>query len=320
MKELPQQGADLMPRTAVCIEILSESGVEFHVDTPSKGSPWAFTVKAAKELKGTRFPGYAASRFICHLAQSENLLPFLLGTHCAPIAIPVERDAAGVWKIYSEADIRRMGFTQTARRFQDINAKLQGVGQGKSLQERIDERGKLTKQAFGNQGHLVIAGAGGKHICAACLPVADAQNLVIDQTIYWKVILIADDAWFFVGMLNSHAMTEAITPFNPKGAFGERHIHALPYRLIPPFDASNEDHFRIAQLTREVTAKAHTLVAADEYLNDPNHPLHIRRTRLRAKLAATEQVQELECLCAAALGTTAIVEDAEDTLPSDDDD
>ena len=32
--EIPQQGADLMPRTAVCINILNETGSEFRVDTP----------------------------------------------------------------------------------------------------------------------------------------------------------------------------------------------------------------------------------------------------------------------------------------------
>ncbi|MGB6877123.1 MAG: N-6 DNA methylase [Candidatus Acidiferrales bacterium] len=317
MKEVPQQGADLMPRTAVCIEILSESGVEFRVDTPSKGSTWAFTVKAAKELKEVRFPGYAASRFIYRIAQSENLLPFLLGAHCAPVAIPAERDPTGVWKTYNEADIRRMGFTQTARRFQDINAKLQEVGQGKSLQERIDERGKLVKQKFGNEGHLIIAGAGGKHICAACVPVAGAKDLVIDQTLYWKVIASADEAWFCVGMLNSHAMTEAIRPFNPKGAFGERHIHALPYRLMPAFDASNEDHWKIAELAREASATAQTMVAADAYLSDPNRQLHIRRSKLRETLLATRTVRELEELCAAVLGTTAFGEDPEEPEADD---
>lgn len=317
MKEVPQQGADLMPRTAVCVEILNEDGVELRVDTPHEGSSWAFTVKAAKELKDAHFPGYVASRFLRRIAQSENLLPFLLGAHCAPIAIPAERDANGVWKTYEEADIRRMGFTQTARRFQDINAKLKEVGQGKSLQERIDERGKLVKQVFGNDGYLLIAGAGGKHICAACLPIGDAQDLVIDQTIYWKMIHSADEAWFCVGMLNSHAMTEAITPFNPKGAFGERHIHALPYRLMPAFDPLNEDHLRIGALARETARIAQDTVEADEYLNDPSRALTRRRSKLRATLIKTQQVRELELLCAAALGTTATDEDNEDIAPDE---
>ena len=317
MKELPQQGADLMPRTTVCIEIVNKTGAEYRVDTPRAGSPWSFTVKAAKELKDGRFPGYAAPRFIHRMAQSENLLPFLLGLHCAPVAIPAERDGTGVWQVYDEAAIRGMGFTQTARRFQSIDGKLKAVGKGKSLQQRIDERGKLTKQVFGNDGHIVIAGAGGKHICAACLPAADAKDIVIDQTLYWKVIASADEAWFCVGMLNSHAMTEAITPFNPKGAFGERHIHALPYRLMPAFDPSNDDHLRIAALARETAAIARAAVGKDEYLSDPSRALTRRRSKLRSTLVKIPQVHELELLCAAALGVTATAEIDEDSTPAE---
>jgi len=139
-----------------------------------------------------------------------------------------------------------------------------------------------------------------------------APDLVIDQTLYWKVIASADEAWFFAGMLNSHAMTDAITPFNPKGAFGERHIHALPYRLMPAFDASNEDHLRIGLLAREASGIVGTMVAADAYLNDPTRPLHIRRGRVREALVETEVAQELEQLCAAALGTTVLGEETEE--------
>ena len=304
MKELPQQGADLMPRTAVCIDILSEAGVEFRVDTPTKGSTWAFTVKAAKELKDARFPGYAAPRFIARIAQSENLLPFLFGDHSAPLAIPAGRDAAGVWKIFSEAEIRGMGLTQTARRFQEINIKLHQVGKGKSLQQRIDERGKLIKQIFGDNGYLLLAGAGGKYICAACLPVSSAQNLVVDQTIYWKLFANPDEAWFCVGMLNSPALTDAIAPFNPKGAFGERHVHALPYRLIPVFDSSNDEHRRIAELALSLATLARTIVASDSYLGDPNRALTQRRSKLRGHLLASPDGKELGLLCAALLGTS----------------
>lgn len=311
MAEMPQQGADLMPRTALCIEVLKESGAEYRVDTPRKDSTWGFTVKAAKEMKDERFPGYVAPRFIYRIGQSENLLPFLLGDHRAPIAIPAERDDAGVWNIYDEKEIRGQGFTETARRFQAINAKLSKIGQGKTLQRRIDERGKLTKQVFGDSGYLIVAGAGGKYICAACLPVAEAHDLVIDQTLYWKVFDNEDEAWFCVGMLNSQALTEAITPFNPKGAFGERHIHALPYRLMPRFDSANEDHLRIAALARAAAAVGQTLVAKDANLSDPNRALTSRRGNLRALLANSSEIRELEQLCAAALGISLVGDEPE---------
>ena len=309
MKNLPQQGADLMPRTTVCVVVLNNDGTEYRVDTPHKDVRWAFTVKAAKQLKNESFSGHVAPCFIHRMAQSENLLPFLLGVHCSPIAIPAKRGDDGVWQIYDDVEIRRMGFTQTARRFRTINLKLEDVGKRKSLQQRINERGKLLKQIFDSEGYIIIAGAGGKHICATCIPVSDAQDLVIDQTLYWKVISAADEAWFYVGMLNSRAMTEAIKPFNPKGAFGERHIHTLPYRLMPAFDPANEDHVLIATLARETATIAQTIVANDDYLRNLNHKLYLRRTRLREKLFTKEQMRNLELLCAAVLGTTAFSED-----------
>ena len=304
MDALPQQGADLMPRKAVCVEQYSDRGREYRVGTPNTGTCWAFAVKAAKKLQTASFPGRVAPRFIHRMAHSENLLPFLLGDHCPPIAIPAIRRDSGCWKIYSISEIRRMGYPQTARRFKLINTKLRDIGIGKSLQKRINERGKLVQQSFGNIGHLIISGAGGKHICAACLSVPDVLDLVIDQTLYWKVFVEADEAWFVVAMLNSQAMTEAIMPFNPKCNFGERHIHTLPYRLMPAFDPTNEEHLRIAELAREIARTAREFVAVDEYLGNPYRALQRRRARLRDKLRSVNQMQEMELLSAAALGVT----------------
>ena len=305
---IPQQGADIMPRTAVCIEVLSDKGPEYQVNTPGTSSSWRFTIKAAKELSGEHFPGYVEPRFIYRMAQSENLLPFVLGERCAPIAIPAMRNTKA-WTIYETADIRRMGFVRTARRFDAINKRLRKAGKGKTLQERVDERGKLKKQVFGTEGQLVLAGAGGKYICAACLPVVEATDLVIDQTLYWQVVADAKEAWYRVGLLNSHALTETVAPFNPRGAFGERHIHALPYRLVPPYDASNADHVSIAELAQQVAQSAHDLATADTYLKNPERALHVRRSRLRAMLREIPAFQEMEFLCAGILGTTVAFDD-----------
>lgn len=85
-------------------------------------------------------------------------------------------------------------------------------------------------------------------------------------------------------MLNSHAMTEAISPFNPKGDFGERHVHTLPYKLMPPYDSANEDHKRIALLARQIADEAKKIVAGDTYLDDPGRALPARRRKLRERL------------------------------------
>lgn len=304
-EEVSQQGADIMPRGAVCVEILTNSGAEYRVDTPTRDTTWGFTVKQVKELAGERFSGHVAPRFIHLMAQSENLLPFVLGDDRAPVAIPASRDAAGAWQIYEPAEIRRMGFTNTARRFIAINTRLQTVGASNTLEYRINVRNKLTNQQFGDTGCLVLSGAGGKHICAACLPLAEAKELVIDQTLYWQVVLDENEAWFRTGVLNSSALTEAILPFNPEGDFGPRHIHTLPYRLMPAFNSANEDHQRIAELARHLAAIAAKKVAVDTYIGDPKRSLSVRRRKMREVLTETDEKKELERLCAALLGTSA---------------
>ena len=65
---------------------------------------------------------------------------------------------------------------------QKIDQRLKKIGKGKALGDRIDERGKLTNQVFGSDGHLMVVGAGGKYICAASIPLEQAANLVVDQT------------------------------------------------------------------------------------------------------------------------------------------
>lgn len=305
--DLPQQGADLMPRTAVCVEVLQNAGPEYRIDTPTRGSQWGFTIKSAKEMATERFPGQVAPRFIYRMAQSENLLPFVLGVHRAPLALPALRAASGTWSILDETEIRRQGFTQTARRFAAINQKLESVGKGKSLQRRIDERGKLSKQVFGVAGYLILAGAGGKIICAACVPVAKAQDLVVDQTLYWKVVTDVNEAWYQVGMLNSAALTNATLAFNPKGDFGERHLHTLPYRMMPAFDAGNGDHSKIATLAKDIAALAEGYCTTDPYLADPTKALTARRRKLRALLEASPLLMQLETLAQIALASTSTV-------------
>lgn len=299
--EVSQQGADLMPRSAVCVDLLNDNGTEYRVDTPRAGSTWAFTMKQSKRLKNEYFPGYVAPCFIHKMAQSENLLPFVFGGHCAPVAIPACQDGDRAWQIYEPAEIRRMGFTRTARRFAEVNAKLATIG-NTTLEYRIDFRRKLRRQQFDGEGYVVLSGAGGTYICAACITLAEAKKLVIDQTVYWQIVTDQNDAWFRTGFLNSSAMTDAILPFNPKGDFGPRHIHTLPYRLMPSYDATNDDHRAVAKMARSVAQEAATIVAGEPYIGNPNRALPARRRKLCERLSQTENFQELDRLCGSILG------------------
>lgn len=301
---VPPQGADLMPRTAVCIEPVDRAGAEWRVTTPSATSPLYFGIKDAKKLKDKRFPGFVAPRYVFRMVQSLNLLPFHCAEPFAPIAIPAQRTDSGQWEILDSAAIRTAGFLQTARRFQTIDRAVAEGGVVKPLAEKINERNKLMIQVFPVDGYLVLNGAGGGVSCAACLRVSDHRDVVIDQTLYWRAVPTAMEAWYRVGLLNSDAITEAIRPFNPRGELGPRHLHTLPHRVIPQFDSANEDHQEIATLAQQLGNRAHLLASEQPGIGDPNRAIAARRRKLRTLLRALPEFQRLEELCAALLGTT----------------
>ena len=129
----------------------------------------------------------------------------------------------------------------------------------------------------------------------------EAKDLVIDQTLYWTVIHDRQEAWYWVGVFNSQAMTDAVLPLNPKGALGERHIHTLPYSHMPVFNGGDARHYKIADLAQEVGQMATRIVSADRYLDDPTRSLQHRRKRLHTRLIGSRSMEELQRLCVSLL-------------------
>lgn len=298
---VPPQGADLMPRLAVCVEVLARTGREWRVRTPRRQDNGFFAVKSAKKLKGHAFNGFVAQDLIHHMVQSLNLLPFTLDGNFVTIAIPARRDDVGQWEIMDTARIRTLGFTRTARRFQRINRAMANDNVVKPLNEYIDYRHKLSQQIFLRDQYLVLNGAGGGVACAACLSLADHDDIVIDQTLYWTLVPTEREAWYRVGLMNTDVLTMAISQFNPEGELGPRHLHTLPNRIIPQFDSENSDHMQIANLSQRLSSSAQSLVAADEKIANPSHPIAFRRRRLRNALKQDPVYEELEEVCTIAI-------------------
>ena len=301
--EVPPQGADLMPRRGVCVDVASECGAEWRVRTPRRRDASFFAVKGAKKLKAAAFNGYAAPCFIHRMVQSRNLLPFMLDGNFTKIAIPARRDNEGHWEIMDAGAIRTAGFTQTARRFRRIDRAMAANDVVKPLHEKIDERGKLGLQVFPQDQFLVLNGAGGGVACAAMLRLAVLPDIVVDQTLYWGLVVTQDEAWFRVGLMNTDSLTQAIREFNPEGELGPRHLHTLPNRVIPQFDRTNPDHIEVANLARQLSTLAAPLVAAHRNIADPAKPIASRRRRLRTELKELARFDALEDVAASVLGS-----------------
>jgi hypothetical protein len=148
-------------------------------------------------------------------------------------------------------------------------------------------------------------GAGGKNVCAAYAPASrfPSEKTIIDQTLYWVVVPSEDEALYLTGLLNSDAINIVIREFQPRGQFGERHIHKLPLGVTPPYNPNDAGHADVVATTRQILADWNDFKASNlqaQSCLDPNvSKLHIRRKQLRAMLVGLPSWTEYNGACSA---------------------
>lgn len=295
-----QQGADLMPRTCVFVKASSggtqavnvgpagprQRGRRSGITALSKANNdekylLADSKKAQDFAPATRT---LPSRFVSYAWLSKHLAPFDL---CVPAAcvVPFERTPTSTWRPLSAAAIAAVPELQAHL---ERAAKAAGDDTIPDFAAKLDYRSKLTTQAIGTTGWLVLYGAGGTNPAAAHVPLtASSTPVLIDQTLYWAVTATEDEATFQVGMLNSAAVLSRVQEFAPEGAFNERHLHTLPSKFLPKYDATSSRHIALVTATKALITELAGARAADPVLDRlflPHLSLAARRTRIRKAL------------------------------------
>lgn len=134
----------------------------------------------------------------------------------------------------------------------------------------------------------------------------DKKKLIIDQTLYWYLTESEEEALYIVGMLNSVTLSNAISDFQPQGGFGARHIHTIPYKIIPRFDISDDAHMEVVARTKELINewKAYCIVGKEgKYLFPNSGSLNSRRRKLQAALRTMTSYGIYEEACSSILCT-----------------
>lgn len=213
----------------------------------------------------------------------------------------------GQWKAISATD-RALMNTSTAYIFNQIEEDANTPSSlATYLHNTINIYGKLDKQNFSTKNWMVLSSASGANPCAAyiALEALDRSRLIIDQTLYWYLADTEDEAIYIVGLINSDALSDAIKDFQPEGGFGKRHIHTLPYKIIPKYDNENAAHIEVISRTRELMREWVALCREGEYANllQPNSSsLSSRRRRQQSAIRSLETYEVYETACHAVLG------------------
>ena len=291
---MPEQGADLMPRTAVCVLVRDRAGTEWRVETPSATGDMAYVVADSKKMKSARFRGFVAPPFIHGMLQSKGLVPFAFNANIPLIAIPVIRADDRSLEFASDADMRAGGFRQTANRFLRIERAYEDEGIVKPFRDYLDERGKLLKQTFPANGFLVLTGPGGSNTAASVYELSPSVSAVlVDQTLYWHWVDSPEAADYYVGMFNSEPLAQRIKVFIPEGAFGPRHVHTVPWRVTPIYDARSATHQEVAALSGSVRTQVATLIRSRPEFGNAGKWITTGRRVVREWLGSNLEMQAL---------------------------
>jgi hypothetical protein len=309
-----RQGADIMPRTLFLFEAtkISQSGqpVRWSIKSIDRTtSSLAFAVKDAKKNESFKItPCVVPGDILFDVLTSNLLTPFHLATPLKAL-LPIQKSAGNPWVFLDSVVVAAKGVA-VQNVFKEICHAMGPRATVATVGSLINVRNKLTQQLIEPNQYLVVTGAGGGHVCSAFAATNsfDLQTLIIDQTLYWTQVNTEDEALYLAGLFNSEAINLVIKDFQPRGAFGERHVHKLPFGVTPPFDASQAVHQAVVETTRHLVAECATLITTNQSLQpllDPNTgPLARRRLTIQDKIKHLKSYADYDEACRSLYGVS----------------
>ena len=302
-----RQGADIMPRTLFFHDVTRVPAVGGKVQWQIKpidigSSPLAFAIKDAKKYPTFRLaPRVLPDDLFFNVLISNLLTPFDIAAPLKAL-LPIRKNSIGTWELLDSASIAADGAAAASA----FNEMSRAIGEGattQSLWELVNTRGKLVQQVIRADRYLVFTGTSGGLVCSAFAPTAafDVDKLIVDQTLNWAHLETEEQAVYLSGLLNSEAINEKIESFQPKGAFGKRHIHSLPFAVTPRYNSDDPVHQQVVERTRQLLAEYELRKSGDEKLRlmlDPNRgTLAIRRKFIKTIIKGLPSYDEYARAC-----------------------
>lgn len=307
------QGFDGMPRTAVVFKCEQQPNRLWTVSSiPTNGDPLSFAVKDGKKCK-TFSVGTVTNidgSLLYDMVTSNQVMPFA-PVHPVRAFLPVKYVPGQGAVELSDRDLALLGRSNKV-----LADKVKHCAEGsvEFYQEKggylayLDTRSKLSHTLHDTSKWRVLYGAGGSNISASainCDEISRPHKLAIDQTLYWRGADSEDEALYYVGLLNSDAINDAIKEFQPEGNFGKCHIHTLPLSLISEYDPNDERHARVVEATKLLQARIKRACTEDQrlasYLNPASGALSSRRRRFQQFYRALPEFERLNAACLEAI-------------------
>lgn len=298
------QGADIFPRTVVFHKYSRNANGTWMIQKIEKNSELYYLISdSKKELCNDLNAEGICNKYLFDCLMSKHVSPFIVSSP-AKALLPGYKEE-GRWKAITDEEFAFMD-AATAAVFEEIQEKME-MPLNIYLEEKINMRGKLSHQDWSFGRWLVLSNAGGSNPCAAYLDLetVDKKRLIIDQTLYWYLAGSEEEAVYITAMINSEALNWIIKEFQPEGGFGKRHIHTLPYKVIPRYEKGNTIHEDVVSAAEKLIASWKACcekTSIGQYINPNSGTLNQRRSKQQAALKKLPEYIEYEEACAAAMG------------------
>lgn len=279
-----RQGADVMPR-GIVFHASVKNGASWNLGPINAGSPFYFLRSDGHRLKDFALTANGVSdQVMFDVLISKHLAPYELAAGAKGL-LPFQYGTGG-WKPRTGPGIAALGGATGGA----IKAALTAINESvDEFFETVDtDRKKLSGQGWTGDDWVVFASAGGKLPCAAYVrgDQVPCKKTIIDQTLYWGRVATEDEAIYITALINSQAVIEVIKAHQPRGAFGERHIHKLAFDRTPAFDPSNPSHQGIVDAAKGLLSEWATrrMQPDIQAMLSPQKHMITRRTKIREAL------------------------------------
>jgi hypothetical protein len=273
-----------MPR-GIVFHAVAKNGPNWDLGPIAAGTPFYFLRSDGHRLKDFKLTAQGVNdQVMFDVLISKHLAPYELASGAKGL-LPFKYGAGG-WEARTGPGIAALGGSTSSA----INAALAAINE--SLDQffhTVDsDRKKLSGQGWTGDDWLVFASAGGKLPCAAYVSGSQipCEKTVIDQTLYWGRVGSEDEAIYITALINSPAVIEVIKEHQPRGAFGERHIHKLAFDRTPAYDPCDARHAAVVKAARALLSQWSTRRAQLDIqpMLAPEKNMVTRRTKIRAAL------------------------------------
>ncbi len=294
-----RQGADIMPRTALFHRFIQmPNGLWMVRSIENRSDLYYLLSDCHKDICRTLEADGFSGDYMYDCLISKHLSPFIV-SEPAKMILPGKK-TDGKWRGLTDSELALMN-PGTSYVFSEIQDHS-GMPLQRLFDQKINIRNKLDEQDFLMKRWLVLSNAGGTNPCAAYLDLErlNKSRLIIDQTLYWYSAETEEEALYVTGILNSAVLSEAITDFQPQGGFGPRHIHTIPYKIIPRYDGSDDAHQEVVSATRKLISEWRICCnpeSVGKYLSPDSGSLNSRRRKLQAALKTLTSYESYEEAC-----------------------